>query len=199
MIKTAVVAVLALTLLGLGQAPEANRPQGLKPHVVPEAYGVYAALIPEVLRSKGDRRPVIQDETQAAPFFSSVRDCLPFYDRLLYRDVIEDFDRVNQAPKLLVEGRLRLIQSHELVKRATITQIFHGGVEKGWREFYERFPMSRGYSLVSAVGFNSDKTQALVYFGHHCGGLCGFGRFYLLEKKDGKWQVAPIVGCRWNS
>jgi hypothetical protein len=92
----AVVAVLVLTPLGLGQAAEANRPEELKPYLVPEAYEVYAALFPKDLGSKGARRLVIQEETQAAPFFAPVRDCFPFHDWLLYRDVIEDFVRWSQ-------------------------------------------------------------------------------------------------------
>jgi len=42
---------------------------------------------------------------------------------------------------------------------------------------------------LSRIGFNSSKTQALVYVANVCGGLCGTGEFYLLGKVDGKWKI----------
>jgi len=36
---------------------------------------------------------------------------------------------------------------------------------------------------------SKDKTKAYVESGYHCGGLCGSGRAYFLEKIDGKWKV----------
>lgn len=55
---------------------------------------------------------------------------------------------------------------------------------------------------VSAVGFNADRTRALVYVGHNCGGLCGGGTYHLLVKKDGHWQIDRWYrggGCVWAS
>jgi hypothetical protein len=55
---------------------------------------------------------------------------------------------------------------------------------------------------VSAVGFNRDRTRALVYVGHHCGSLCGGGRYHLLVKKEDKWQVDGEyrgMSCGWSS
>jgi len=43
----------------------------------------------------------------------------------------------------------------------------------GWDGFYKRFQDSGGFIIVSAVGFNADKTQAIVYSGSSCGMLCG--------------------------
>jgi hypothetical protein len=53
-----------------------------------------------------------------------------------------------------------------------------------------------GLVEVSAVGFNADKTVAIVYVGHHCGLLCGGGAVHVLLKKQGRWQpLATIIGC----
>ena len=52
----------------------------------------------------------------------------------------------------------------------------------------ELFPQSKGYFVLSAVGFNADQTQALLYVDHFCG-LCGHGGFVLLGKVDGRWAV----------
>jgi hypothetical protein len=51
-------------------------------------------------------------------------------------------------------------------------------------EFYERFGKSADLNLLSRVGFNSDKTLALLHVSDLGGGdLC------LLEKKNGKWEI----------
>jgi len=55
---------------------------------------------------------------------------------------------------------------------------------------------------VSAVGFSRDRTRALVYVGHHCGGLCGGGRYHVLVKADSEWQVDREyrgMSCLWAS
>ena len=54
---------------------------------------------------------------------------------------------------------------------------------------------------MSAVGFNVDKTLALVYVGHSCGGLCGGGSYHLLKKAGEKWVESPWKGvsCSWAS
>jgi hypothetical protein len=70
-----------------------------------------------------------------------------------------------------------------------------------WRSFYSRYPDSDGYTELSAVGFNADKTKAFVYIAHHCGSLCGAGSYTFLEKRDGKWVKASVSAsyCGWIS
>ncbi len=43
--------------------------------------------------------------------------------------------------------------------------------------------------VFSAVGFNADRSRAVVYVGHHCGMLCGMGTFAALTKSGGKWRL----------
>ena len=49
--------------------------------------------------------------------------------------------------------------------------------------------------MMSAVGFNEDKTLAVVYSGSTCGGECGRWSLHLFEKIDGKWKSLPGVTC----
>jgi hypothetical protein len=46
---------------------------------------------------------------------------------------------------------------------------------------------------LSRVGFNSAKTEALVYTESSCGVRCGGGDFFLLRKKDGAWVVVAQI------
>jgi hypothetical protein len=53
-----------------------------------------------------------------------------------------------------------------------------------------RFPNNLGYFVVSHIGLNLNKTEALLYVDHFCGGLCGGGTYVLMRKVNGVWHVA---------
>jgi len=55
--------------------------------------------------------------------------------------------------------------------------------------FEARFPNNLGYFVVSHVGLNLNKTEALLYVDHFCGGLCGGGEYVLMRKINGVWHV----------
>lgn len=57
-------------------------------------------------------------------------------------------------------------------------------------DFDARFPNNFGYFVVSHVGLNLDKTEALLYVDHLCSGLCGGGSYFLMHKVNGAWHVA---------
>jgi len=54
--------------------------------------------------------------------------------------------------------------------------------------FQEKFPRNMGLVVFSGVGFNRSKTQAVFYINHFCG-LCGGGRYVLMERVNGVWCV----------
>jgi hypothetical protein len=61
------------------------------------------------------------------------------------------------------------------------------GTKEG--DFEAKFPNNFGYFVVSHIGMNVDKTEALFYVDHFCGGLCGGGGYVLMRKTNGVWQV----------
>ena len=62
--------------------------------------------------------------------------------------------------------------------------------DKGWKNFFSKYPNAPGILLVSRIGFNSDKTEAIVYAGKSCGTLCGEGYYVRLTKIGERWAVA---------
>jgi hypothetical protein len=65
-------------------------------------------------------------------------------------------------------------------------------------DFEARFPNNLGYFVVSRVGLNLNKTEALLYVDHFCGGLCGGGEYVLIRKVNGVWHVVDHHGT-WVS
>ena len=56
-------------------------------------------------------------------------------------------------------------------------------------DFEARFPDNFGFFVVSHVGLNLNKTEALLYLDHFCGGLCGGGDYVLMRKVNSAWHV----------
>lgn len=65
-------------------------------------------------------------------------------------------------------------------------------------DFEAKFPNNLGYFIVSPVGLNLNKNEALLYVDHFCSGLCGGGTYVLMRKTNGMWHVADQYGT-WVS
>jgi hypothetical protein len=59
----------------------------------------------------------------------------------------------------------------------------------GWESFYKEYPRTTGIVHLSAVGYNTGETEALVYVDNNCGGLCGGGYLVFLANQNGHWEV----------
>jgi hypothetical protein len=132
-----------------------------------------------------------QTQTFQNSVLHDVRECLSVSrdQKPIYLPLIEDYVAKNSRKRVL-EGKFDL---PECVL-----------VDFGRTSVRGNYPLASAPIIfeVSAVGFNSDRTRALLYVGHHCGSLCGGGRYHLLVKKDGKWHVDREyrgMSCLWGS
>ena len=164
-----------LALLFCAAAMLAQTPE---PYNVPEAYEIYATILPGEWpwAVNHDARLTIVEETK-------------FYDMCLapagkskpvLGPAISDYLRVNQRPWLL-QRKFEIEKPYDLISKSA--------------------SFTRSFSELSAVGFNADKTIAIVYAGHHCGSPCGGGGFHVLQKRDNKWLPLDWEGmtCLWGS
>jgi hypothetical protein len=165
------------------------------PYEDADAYEVYAAVLPLdwVWRDAKAKKLVIRSAT------TTYEMCLrpePESEKII-GSAIANYLKQNEKPKTL-QRQFNLEKPYELLTASQIESAFGQG---GWDRFYEMHPDSGGYIQLSAVGFNATKTVAVVYMGHHCGLLCGGGQFYVLQKRDGKWQSLTWQGneCAWAS
>lgn len=82
--------------------------------------------------------------------------------------------------------RTRIESKFSLPTRATVCVTPDG--EYSSPSFQEKFPRNMGLVVLSGAGFNPSKIQAVFYINHFCG-LCGGGRYVLMEKVGGAWRV----------
>lgn len=163
-------------------------------------YGALSALINEITTEEGfggspelraENRPVelivIQEEVgeegrESPPEVSSyVTDGLPSLDSA----TIVDFESGPRRPVFTRE--FTGIGEYILVPARAIFD------DRGWSGFYEEYPGAAGVFAFSHVGLSADRSQALIHATHLRDGLWGHADFYLLERRDQRWQVVEHV------
>lgn len=108
-----------------------------------------------------------------------------------WESVGSNFKREN-ARTWLLRAALPVEIPYRLIARAEI-QADDARLAVKYPGIWQRRPGEMEYAAVSAVGFNTAKTKALVYIR-----LRGRGTFHAMELRDGKWAGARgIGGCGW--
>ena len=152
----------------------------LSPEDGAESYEIYSTVLkvkePAVLEW------TIVEETR--PF----QMCLePARDQQIYRPMIDDYAFKNR--KSLVLQRKFKLSAYTLA------------TTEDWDKAYSitRNPSKntqhRTFAVFSAVGFNRDRTRALLCFWANSSGTC-----YFMVKQDGKWEIDRAWrggGCGW--
>ncbi len=171
--------------IGAGQTPVAA-----KTYDIMDAYQIYSLLLPHE-ESYGFAKGtlIIQEETVQKR--DKPEPCVAAGSASRFKDAIADYSRVNREQWRL-QRHFQIEKPYELVSSETIDAVFKEG---GWGGFHKRHPDSGGSIIMSAVGFNKEKTLAIVYTGSSCGGLCGSWRFHLFEKVNNEWKEAPGITC----
>src|SRR5262245_29310830 len=166
-----------------------------RPYEDAEAYEVYSTILPtewpwQVAKAKS---LVIRSETKGYKMCLSPDE----ESEKIIGQAISQYVKLNEKTWLLKRG-LNIEKPYELVPYEELSSALKQG---WWENFYKQYPNSGGWIELSAIGFNADKTVAVVYMGHLCGGLCGGGGFHVLQKKDGKWVPLTWKGisCAWVS
>jgi hypothetical protein len=184
-------AVILSLLLSLFLSPRAVPQSSEQPTAYEDndAYEIYSVLLPqEEAYGFAKRTLVVREETESK---SDTEKCLTPEAAKEFKDAIADFAQVNRK-RWLVQRQFQVEKPYEIVNSDTIDLLFK---QSGWNGFYARYPDSGGYILMSAVGFNHDRTLAVAYTGSACGNLCGRWGLHLLKKVNGKWKTIPGVTC----
>lgn len=77
------------------------------------------------------------------------------------------------------------------ISRGRLDESFDRG--DGWSGFYSAFPQSNGNVALSRAVLSQDRSHALLYASHRCGGLCGTGYLHYFARRDGSWRIIDSV------
>lgn len=191
------VIALVVAFIGCAAASFAQDTAAPEAYLDADAYQVFSALLSESGAPGSTNTLVIEQETvphlgrQAGTFSDGPEACIYPDVAIKFREAIADYNRVNQK-RWLLQRSFEINGPYELVTADTLKTFFSHG---DWDGFYKRYPSSGGFISLSAVGFNRDKTRAILYGGRACGSLCGQWSYELFEKVGGEWKTVPGVSC----
>jgi len=105
-------------------------------------------------------------------------------------DVRTDFKEKNKSSCLIrpFEG----IPNVHFVSKKEHDLMFRNS-SAGWSDFHKKFGKEAEILLLSRVGFNPEKTLALLHVSSGMGGMAGGGTLYLFERKNGKWVIKSHI------
>jgi hypothetical protein len=153
-----------------------------------EDYSVYSAIV----ASYNTDKVVIKQKTLSGYtfiddyFIEKLSEDNPGFEPEMATTLVE----VNQNPLYLEESFNVSSTQVVLVSEAQLEYVFNDGYSNNdWKQFYNTFPNVYGFTQFSAVGYNSDKTKALIETSNSSCSFCGEGRLYYLEKENGLWII----------
>ncbi|HVG29830.1 MAG TPA: hypothetical protein VM864_09045 [Pyrinomonadaceae bacterium] len=186
---------LLLTFSSLPQSAAVTKDEPPAPYVDADAYEVYSTILPSEwpLRVANAKTLVIMSATKGYQMCLSPEK----ESEKVIGTAISDYVKLNEKTWLL-QRKFSLETPYTTLGSDELKAALERG---GWDGFYKQHPNSGGWIELSAVGFNADKTAAVVYMGHSCGMLCGGGGFHVLRKKEAKWIPLEWKGraCGWAS
>jgi len=191
------IALIGALVLSCSAATLAQQSSSPEAYIDDEAYRVYDALLPQdstgsTFVMQGDTFAKLSDQNSHS---FGPEECIDPGVAADFKDAITDYNRANQN-RWLLQRKFSTQHPYEILDAATLAALFKGD---GWTALRQRFPNAAGMFEMSAVGFNKDKTRAILYFGHSCGSLCGDWSFHLLKKVESKWTEVPGVMCHTMS
>ena len=202
---TLIIVVLGFGLCALSsvhsQSKKKTPPSAPKPTAAldDEEYAVYSALI-QSLYASGAKVLVIDNfvagcvpvgnNAEGERAWLQSLDKLPTKLPKLSTKTVADFKSKSRTCRNL-EGKLTLPTKYILISQTERRAIFsNANVNKSWQSFQQKYPGANGYINLSNIGFNEDRSQALVDTFRKCGDKCGGERMVLLTKVNGKWSVS---------
>ena len=174
--------VVAVAVLVSAEWAEGKRSAG-------EEYAVYSAYLSEGLLedahdwgANGPVQVVVKSTTSVGENLR-IKARYAFDSRANF-DQLDGSTRVSYLVRNLFPTR---IQAHfRLPRFATVAIASNSDYVSP--EFQREFPHNQGLIVLSGVGFNRTRTQAVFYIDHFCE-LCGGGQYVLMAKIDGNWHL----------
>jgi hypothetical protein len=157
-----------------------------------EEYEIYSTVIKQKYVQPNTKLLIIEERTFRYDF--ALENDEPWREKrkgvTIDRSAAEDYEAKNSQPWLLNKSMFKLPVKLNLITDLDLKAIFHGHWgELEWIDYYRRYPESTGFVMLSRIGFNTERTQGLLYIGSRCGPGCGEINFLLLEKANGSWTT----------
>jgi hypothetical protein len=105
-------------------------------------------------------------------------------------DVRTDFKEKNKS-SCVITASAGIPNLHFMSKREQ--DVMFQKAYTGWGDFHKKYGKEAVILLLSRVGFNPEKTLALLHVSSGMGSMAGSGALYLFERKNGKWVIKARI------
>jgi hypothetical protein len=169
------------------EAKDKTSKAALSPETVDE-YAVYSTVLTDPGYGYDRGKQIVVDQTMLVPVFADEKivDVLKGTPEL-GQSIINDFLSKNKESHHLAD-LFRPQIKRILVSSDEIKGIFQKYHAQGWDVLRNKYPDTRCVMYLSRIGFNPERTQALVYVDG-----CNSGAVILLVKGNGVWKVQETI------
>lgn len=184
--------------------------QKLQNDVSLDEYKIYSKIIDSVYTNSSSKTTIINDSTNF-DFVYGKKDKYKYGTDSLYllayikgfntSDSLEIFTNYIQNNKSKCKLNIEEFSTQKkvtLISQSKFRFYFKNGIKEGWKKFYKSHKNSTGFLKFCRAGFNNSGNKAIVYVEQYCGGLCGEGMYFLLEKILNKWKIIKSIKT-WGS
>jgi len=163
-----------------------------------ESYAIYSAILNQdpFVDDRASKRILISGETTPeSDLEAACPTRLAKYDPAV-RQAVEAYGRANQSTYLL-ESHFTLRKAYKLLDDSAWGVVFENKKDPSavLKQLYALNPGARGIYSFSAVGFNLERTVAIVHVLFYCDWLCVESNRFVVRKIGGKWQSVEDLGC----
>lgn len=167
---------------------------------------VYGAAL-DALYTTGDKRPAVVvlyavAEMLVASCYKPVCSFVPAHNSAIDTLTLQDFRRATLTrrmirPDLKYHLPLTLFNPKDDHQLSAIGEALVRNTSQGtansenpfWIGFMSRYPGAWGMAVLTQVGFNPARTEAILQVHQNCGSYCNSIEMMLLRKSNGRWQV----------
>lgn len=152
-----------------------------------EEYSVYSKLIANEFKGGEIKQVLIMDQTGGVSqglLELNLREWGITPDK----ETVDSFLARNQESNPL-KPNLDLALDYQLLSQEEVDEFQPQSESGGWDVFNEKYPDASGFLTLSKVGFNSDLSQALVFFKLSLFDQLLEGGYYFMVWQDGEWVV----------
>lgn len=122
------------------------------------------------------------DSSAFREFLAKVPNQLPSLSKATFDDFL-----TNNKNRILLKDLFTLPVKRVFITDEELDSFFKRKLY--WEGFYKKYPNSQGVMVLSNVGFDAQKKQALVYVSNSRGSLDAIGVYVVLEKQNDVWRV----------
>ncbi|MCF7907709.1 MAG: hypothetical protein K9L86_02390 [Candidatus Omnitrophica bacterium] len=155
-----------------------------------DEYLIYSTVVDEWYSNEQNKEILIRDHTSVYQLGRPIETELDYVRQqmpVLEDEIINDFKAKNVRTYSL-ESFINQRVDYIIISQKEIDYIFDHNPH--WDSYYDRYPSSGGILTLSRVGFNRQRTRAILHVANQWNRSTGAGIYLsVVKQKDGSWKI----------